>query len=254
MTSFEKLLDIVAELRQKCPWDREQTIESLRTMTIEETYELSEAILDKDMPNICKELGDVLLHVVFYALLAQEQSAFNIDDVIEALCNKLVYRHPHVFGDDTAANAGEVVQRWAQRKLTEKDGTRSVLAGVPKGLPALIKAYRIQDKVRAVGFDWEKREEVWDKVKEEIAEWEHELQHGADKGRAEDELGDILFAIVNAARLYDIDPETALEHTNKKFIQRFNFIEQQAQQQNRAIDSLSLDEMNLLWEKAKTRE
>jgi XTP/dITP diphosphohydrolase len=249
--SFNKLLDIMAELRQKCPWDSEQTMESLRSLTIEETYELSEAILNSDMPNICKELGDLLLHVVFYAQIGSEQGAFTINDVIEALCNKLIYRHPHVFGNAQADTAGEVVQRWAQIKLTEK-GNRTVLGGVPSALPAVIKAYRIQDKAAAVGFDWRQREDVWKKVKEEIAELEHELRaHNASKKNMEDEFGDVMFSLINAARLYGIDPETALERTNKKFISRFNYIEQQANVQKRPLTSLSLEEMEQLWQEAK---
>jgi XTP/dITP diphosphohydrolase len=253
-SSFNKLLDILLQLRQKCPWDKEQTMESLRTLTIEETYELSEAILKNDMPNICKELGDLLLHVVFYAQIGSEQGAFCIDDVIESLCAKLVHRHPHVFGNAAADTASEVVQRWEQIKLTEKNGSGSVLGGVPVGLPAVIKAYRIQDKVRAVGFDWQQREDVWAKVKEEIAELEQELRSdstAADQQR-EAEFGDVLFSLINAARLYGIDPETALERTNQKFIHRFNYIETQAKAQNRALSSLSLTEMENLWQQAKT--
>jgi XTP/dITP diphosphohydrolase len=257
MSSFDKLIDILVELRHKCPWDREQTMDTLRTLTIEETYELSEAILAADMPNIRKELGDLLLHIVFYAQIAREQGAFNINDVIESLCSKLIYRHPHVFGDAKAADAGEVVQRWEQIKLTEKNGNHTALGGVPAGLPAVIKAYRIQDKARAVGFDWERREDVWAKVKEEIAELEAELRAFADKSdseqaqKMEDELGDVMFSLINAARLYGIDPETALERTNKKFICRFNNIEQQAKAQGRNIKSLSLSEMEQLWQASK---
>jgi XTP/dITP diphosphohydrolase len=257
MTTFDRLVSILAELRQKCPWDRKQTMESLRTLTIEETYELSEAVLSNDMPNICKELGDLLLHIVFYANIAEESAAFNIDDVINGICDTLVYRHPLVCGDAVAADAGEVIHRWEQLKLTEKGGNRTVLAGVPKGLPALIKAYRIQDKVRAVGFDWQQREQVWDKVKEEIAELEHEMKTSSavpPDNNTEAEFGDVLFSLVNAARLYGIDPETALERTNKKFITRFNYVEQQAQQQGRSLAKLSQEEMEELWKEAKELE
>lgn len=250
MNSFDHLLDVLNELRQKCPWDKKQTMESLRTLTIEETYELSEAIMDKDMPNIRKELGDVLLHIVFYAKIADELQAFDIDDVINSLTEKLVYRHPHVFGEATAKDAGEVLKKWEELKLTEKGGNKTVLGGVPKSLPALVKAHRIQDKVRAVGFDWEQREQVWDKVQEEISELQHEIA-AMDAAQMEAEWGDVMFSLVNAARLYGIDPETALERTNKKFIKRFNYIEQQVRAQNRPINSLSPDELNQLWEEAK---
>ncbi|GHU96748.1 nucleoside triphosphate pyrophosphohydrolase [Bacteroidia bacterium] len=250
MNSFDHLLDVLNELRQKCPWDKKQTMESLRTLTIEETYELSEAIMDKDMPNIRKELGDVLLHIVFYAKIADELQAFDIDDVINSLTEKLVYRHPHVFGEATAKDAGEVLKKWEELKLTEKGGNKTVLGGVPKSLPALVKAHRIQDKVRAVGFDWEQREQVWDKVQEEISELQHEIA-AMDAAQMEAEWGDVMFSLVNAARLYGIDPETALERTNKKFIKRFNYIEQQVRAQNRSINSLSPDELNQLWEEAK---
>ncbi len=250
-TSFQRLLDIMDALREQCPWDREQTFDTLRPLTIEETYELSEAILQKDYNDICKELGDLLLHIVFYAKIGEEQQQFTIDNVIDKLCDKLIFRHPHVFSETAVKNAGEVVQNWEQLKLKEKDGNKTVLSGVPHGLPSLVKAYRIQDKARAVGFDWEEREQVWDKVAEEIGELKAELAHGTASGM-EDELGDVLFSIVNAARLYAINPDTALERTNRKFIERFNYLEQQTIKKGRSLKDMTLDEMNEIWEEAKT--
>ncbi|MDR1225667.1 MAG: nucleoside triphosphate pyrophosphohydrolase [Prevotellaceae bacterium] len=253
LQSFERLLTIMDELREKCPWDKEQTPESIRPLTIEETYELSDAILDKDLSGIRKELGDLLLHIVFYAKIAAEQKAFDMKGVIDGLCDKLVYRHPHVFGDAEAANAGEVIKSWEQLKLTEKDGNKTVLSGVPKTLPALIKAQRVQSKARAVGFDWEKREQVWDKVHEELAELQQEID-SMNKDNMEAEFGDLLFSIVNAARLYKIDPETALERTNKKFISRFGYLEQKTIKQGRPLTEMTLAEMNGIWEEAKAAE
>ncbi len=249
-TSFNKLLEVMDELREKCPWDREQTIDTLRPLTIEETYELSDAILQHDYNNICKELGDILLHIVFYAKIGEEQQQFTMDDVIDKLCDKLIYRHPHVFSETQVKNSGEVIQNWEQLKIKEKDGNKTVLSGVPSSLPALIKAYRVQDKARAVGFDWEQREQVWDKVQEELEELKVELAH-ADARKAEQELGDFLFSIVNAARLYDINPETALERTNLKFIKRFGYLEQQTIRKGRSLKDMTLDEMNEIWEEAK---
>lgn len=246
LKAFERLLDIMDELREKCPWDRKQTMESLRPNTIEEVYELSDAIMADDLHNVAKELGDVLLHVVFYSKIGDEKGSFDIADVCNLLCDKLVYRHPHVFGDTAVKNVEEVLKNWEQLKQTEKDGNKTVLSGVPASLPSLIKAYRMQDKARAVGFDWEKREEVWAKVKEEIAEFE--------ENPSEEELGDIIFSLVNAARLYDLNPDTALEKTNGKFRRRFGYVEEKAKEQGRNIRELTLEEMDALWNEAKTTE
>ena len=246
LKAFERLLDIMDELREKCPWDRKQTMESLRPNTIEEVYELSDAIMADDLHNVAKELGDVLLHVVFYSKIGDEKGSFDIADVCNLLCDKLVYRHPHVFGDTAVKNVEEVLKNWEQLKQTEKDGNKTVLSGVPASLPSLIKAYRMQDKARAVGFDWEKREEVWAKVKEEIAEFE--------ENPSEDELGDIIFSLVNAARLYDLNPDTALEKTNGKFRRRFGYVEEKAKEQGRNIKELTLEEMDALWNEAKSHE
>ena len=256
--AFARLLDIMDLLREKCPWDHKQTFGSLRPQTIEETYELCDAILNGDMKNISKELGDVLLHIVFYAKLGKEAEAFDITDVINHLCEKLIYRHPHVFGDAVAASAGEVVKNWEQLKRTEKDGNRTVLAGVPVTLPPLIKAYRMQDKARAVGFDWEKKEDVWGKVAEELGEFNAELSRmdpsdSASKDAAESELGDLLFSIVNAARLYDLNPDTALERTCTKFRNRFTYVEEAGKSAGRDLREMTLAEMDALWEEAKTK-
>jgi XTP/dITP diphosphohydrolase len=253
LQSFERLLSIMGRLRRECPWDRKQTIDSIRPMTIEETYELSEAVLNGDMPNIRKELGDILLHIVFYAQIASETGDFTIKDVIDGLCEKLVYRHPHVFGEATAETAGQVVERWEQLKLKEKDGNKTVLSGVPLSLPALLKAQRIQEKARAVGFDWEQREQVWDKVQEELSELRSEIEK-QDAKKMEEEFGDLMFAMVNAARLYGVNPETAIDLTNKKFIRRFGYVEQQTIKQGRQLTQVSLDEMNALWDEAKAQE
>ena len=253
LQAFERLLDIMDDLREKCPWDRKQTLESLRPNTIEETYELADAILDHDMHNIAKELGDLLLHVVFYAKIASETGDFDIADVCNMLCDKLVYRHPHVYGDVKAETAGQVVQNWEQLKRKEKDGNKTVLSGVPNSLPSLIKAYRMQDKARAVGFDWEKKEDVWDKVAEELAELRVELD-GGSKERQEAELGDFIFSVVNAARLYHLNPDTALEHTNSKFKRRFTYVELRARESGRDLNDMSLAEMDALWEEAKAKE
>ena len=250
MEAFGRFLDILDELRVKCPWDKKQTNESLRPNTIEETYELCEALMRDDVKDICKELGDVLLHVAFYAKIADEKGQFDMKDVCDRLSEKLIYRHPHVFGDAVAETAGQVVENWEQLKMKEKGGNKMVLSGVPKSLPTLIKAYRIQDKARAVGFDWEEREQVWDKVKEEISEFEAALDH-LDKAEAEAEFGDVLFSLVNAARLYHINPDNALEHTNQKFIRRFNYLEEHTIKQGRNLKEMSLEEMDKLWEEAK---
>ena len=247
---FSELLKIMDELREKCPWDKSQTFESMRPLTIEETYELSDSILENDFNSTRKELGDVLLHIVFYSKMAEEQSQFNISDVIENLCKKLIRRHPHIYGNVKVSNANEVVENWEQIKMTEKDGNKTVLSGVPKSLPALIKANRIQEKVRAVGFDWEKRSQVWDKVQEELNEFKQEVEH-MDRENMEKEFGDFLFSVVNAARLYGIEPETALEKTNRKFIKRFNYLESKTIKQGYNLTDMSLDEMNVIWEEAK---
>ena len=253
LKSFDQLLEILNELRQKCPWDRKQTFDSLRTLTIEEVYELSDAILERDWDKIKKELGDLLLHVVFYAKMADEQEKFDINDVIKALNEKLIYRHPHVFGEQQVNGEEEVLENWEKLKIKEKGGNKGVLDGVPQSLPALIKAYRIQEKVSHVGFDWEKAEDVWDKVHEELAELEHEIKAG-DKQKAEQELGDYIFVLINAARLYGLNPEDALEKTNKKFINRFKYIEEKARQMGKQVDELTIREMDSLWEEAKKLE
>jgi len=250
LSAFGRLLDIMDALREQCPWDREQTLESLRPLTIEETYELSEAILERDPAGIAKELGDILLHIVFYAKIGAEQGAFSLEEVIEKLSEKLTYRHPHVFGTRAVKDSGEVVENWEALKMTEKDGNKSVLSGVPSGLPALIKAYRMQDKVRAVGFDWEEKEQVWDKVAEEWSEFKA-AQINGDTAGMEEEFGDLLFSLVNAARLYGINPETALELTNRKFIKRFNYLERKTIKKGRSLKEMSLAEMDLIWEEAK---
>lgn len=250
LAAFDRLLTVMDELREKCPWDRKQTFESLRQNTIEETYELATAIMRHDMNEISKELGDVLLHVIFYAKIGSETGDFDIADVCNRLCDKLIFRHPHVYGDEAARNAEEVSHLWEQVKLREKGGNKTVLSGIPDSLPALVKAYRIQDKVANVGFDWERREDVWAKVKEEIAEFEAEVAN-MDTEKATEEFGDVLFALVNAARLYKIRPDNALEKTNLKFMHRFNYIEQQAKAQNRRTEDMTLDEMETLWQEAK---
>ena len=251
---FGELLDIMDELRVKCPWDREQTFESLRRLTIEETYELGDAILQNDFSEIKKELGDLLLHIVFYAKIGEEKGAFDMADVIKGLNEKLVYRHPHIFGDVEVENAREVEQNWEALKLKEKDRKKKqVLEGVPQSLPALVKANRIQEKASGVGFDWEKREQVWDKVKEEIAELQHEIDK-VDADKIEAEFGDLFFAMVNAARLYNIDPEAALERTNLKFIKRFNYLESQTLKKGIDLKQMSLAEMDVIWEEAKRLE
>jgi MazG family protein len=253
LKAFEKLLDIMEELRAKCPWDKEQTNDSLRTLTIEETYELADAIIKNDDNLIKKELGDILLHIVFYARIGEEKSAFDIGSVIEALNEKLIYRHPHIFGDVQVGNAREVEQNWEQLKLKEKDGNKSVLSGVPMSLPALVKANRIQDKARGVGFDWEEKEQVWDKVQEELSELNTELQSG-DKDKMEDEFGDLLFSLINAGRLYGINPENALERTNRKFMRRFNYLEEKTIKQGRQLKEMTLAEMDVIWDEAKKLE
>lgn len=252
MEAFGRLLDILDELRVKCPWDRKQTNESLRTNTIEETYELSDALMHEDNNEIKKELGDLLLHVVFYAKIGDEKQAFDIKDVCDSLCEKLIYRHPHVFGDTEANTSQKVEQNWEQLKLKEKGGNKTVLAGVPNALPALIKAHRIQDKARNVGFDWEKREQVWDKVQEEFNELKQEIDN-MDPDKMEAEFGDLFFSLINAARLYKINPDNALERTNQKFIRRFNYLEAHTISQGRSLKEMTLEEMDQLWEEAKRK-
>lgn len=250
LASFKQLLDIMEELRAKCPWDKKQTIESLRYLTIEETYELADAIIDNDMDEIKGELGDLLLHIVFYAKIASERESFDIKDVLDTINAKLIRRHPHIFGDKEAKTADDVAKRWEEIKQTEGEGIRSVLAGVPKTLPSMVKATRIQEKVRGVGFDWEKKEDVFDKVIEELNELKDEIDLN-DQDKIEAEFGDFLFSIINYARFLNVDPEMALERTNKKFIKRFTYIEQSAQNVGKVLKEMSLDEMNMLWEEAK---
>ena len=252
LEAFGRLLDVLDELRVKCPWDRKQTNESMRPNTIEEVYELSDALMKDDKKNICKELGDVLLHVVFYAKIGSETGDFDIKDVCDKLCDKLIFRHPHVFGEVKADTAEQVSENWEQIKLKEKDGNKSVLSGVPEALPSLIKAYRIQDKARNVGFDWEEREQVWNKVKEEIGEFEAEVGQ-MDKDKAEAEFGDVMFSLINAARLYKINPDNALERTNQKFIRRFNYLEAHTIKEGKNLNDMSLEEMDAIWNEAKAK-
>ena len=253
LAAFDRLLTVMDELREKCPWDRKQTFESLRQNTIEETYELATALIQNDMNEISKELGDVLLHVVFYAKIGSELGAFDMADVCNKICDKLIFRHPHVYGEQAAKNAEEVCKLWEQVKLKEKDGNKTVLGGLPDSLPALVKAYRMQDKVANVGFDWEKREDVWAKVKEEIAEFEAEVAE-MDEKEATEEFGDLLFAMVNAARLYKIRPDNALEMTNLKFRRRFDYIEKKAKEKGLSLKDMTLNEMEALWQEAKSME
>lgn len=251
--AFERLLEIMDELRAKCPWDKKQTLESLRYLTIEETYELSDAIIEKDMDGIKKELGDLMLHLVFYAKIGSETGSFDIKDVIDSINEKLVYRHPHIFGDVVVNSAKEVKDNWEKIKLKEK-GNRSVLSGVPGSLPAMVKAYRIQEKASGVGFDWDNAEQVWDKVMEELKELKEAVKAGTRREERENELGDLLFAIVNYARFIDVNPEDALEHTNRKFIKRFQFIEEKAKEGHKPLQEMSLAEMDVFWKEAKKLE
>ena len=247
---MSRLLDVMERLRKDCPWDREQTTESLRTNTLEEVYELSDAILSGRPEEIKKELGDVLLHIVFYSTIGEEEGTFDLCDVANALCDKLIYRHPHVYGEAVAASAGAVVERWEELKQQEKGGNKTVLSGVPASLPTLIKAYRIQDKARGVGFDWEQPEDVWTKVDEEL----RELREAITSGSAEDseaELGDFLFSVINAARLYGINPDNALERTNAKFRRRFDYLEAQTIRRGRSLKDMTLAEMDAIWDEAK---
>lgn len=275
MAAFGRMLDVLDALREKCPWDKKQTNESLRPNTIEETYELCDALMKNDVADICKELGDVLLHIAFYARIGEENSQFDIADVCNKLVDKLIFRHPHVYhpsqigapnprplpyGEEEEGrefskvnNVEQVLDNWEQIKQKEKDGNKTVLAGVPASLPSVIKAYRIQDKARHVGFDWKDREDVWAKVREELSELEAELQR-EDKQHSEEELGDFLFSVINAARLYKLNPDNALEHTNQKFIRRFNYIEQHSIKAGRPLTEMSLEEMDALWNEAKSLE
>ncbi len=248
LEAFERLLDIMDDLREKCPWDKKQTIQTLRHLTIEETYELADAIIENDLAEVKKELGDMLLHIVFYAKIASETETFDIADVLNGICEKLIFRHPHIYGDAVAETEEEVKANWEKLKI--KEGSVSVLQGVPKSLPSLVKAFRIQDKVKAVGFDWENASQVWDKVEEEITEFKHEIKEGNTE-KATEEFGDVLFSLINYARFVNINPEEALEKTNKKFISRFQFIEKKAIALNKNIHELSLEEMNVFWEEAK---
>lgn len=248
LQAFNRLLDIMDDLREKCPWDKKQTLESLRHLTIEETYELGDAILDNDLQEIKKELGDVLLHIVFYAKIGSETNAFDIGDVANSICDKLIDRHPHIYGDVVVADEEEVKQNWEKLKL--KEGKKSVLEGVPKSLPALVKASRIQDKVKGVGFDWEEPNQVWDKVQEELNELQVEVQAG-NQDKIEAELGDVLFSMINYARFLKVNPEDALERTNKKFIKRFQYLESKATELGKPLMDMTLAEMDVFWEEAK---
>lgn len=253
LEEFNRLLDIIDELRVKCPWDMKQTNESLRKLTIEETYELADSIFSGNNEGIKNELGDLMLHIVFYARIGSENGFFDIGDVLEAINKKLIYRHPHVFSDVKVKNASEVEENWEQLKIKETNGYKPVLSGVPSSLPAIVKANRIQEKVRGVGFDWEKAEQIWDKVMEEITELKEEVE-GMNTEAIESELGDVLFSIINAARLYEIDPEAALEKTNRKFIKRFNYLEKETIKKGISLHNMSLDGMNVIWEQAKKED
>lgn len=248
--AFRKLLEIMNELRAKCPWDQKQTLESLRYLTIEETYELSDSILEKDMESIKKELGDLMLHLVFYSQIASETGAFHIGDVLKNINSKLIHRHPHIFGVVKVTDAKNVRDNWEKIKLQEK-GNQSVLSGVPKSLPAIVKAYRIQEKASGVGFDWDNSEQVWEKVLEEMNELREVVEEVGSPVRKEDELGDLLFAIVNYARFIEVNPEDALERTNRKFIQRFQYLEEKAKKFEKPLDEMTLDEMDVFWNEAK---
>ena len=253
MEAFGRLLDVLDRLRKECPWDRKQTNESLRPNTIEEVYELCDALMKNDRRDICKELGDVIMHVMFYAKIGEETGDFDIADVCNKEADKLIFRHPHVYGEATANTAQEVLESWEQIKLKEKDGNKSVLSGVPQALPSVIKAYRIQEKARNVGFDWEDKEDVWDKVQEELDELKAELMRG-DKEKSTHELGDFLFSVINAARLYKLNPDTALEHTNQKFTRRFNYLEEHSIKAGKPLTEMTLAEMDELWNEAKKEE
>ena len=248
LKAFDRLLTIMDELREQCPWDKKQTMETLRHLTIEETYELGDAILDNDLQEVKKELGDVLLHIIFYSKIGSETNDFDIADVCNSICEKLINRHPHIYGDVKVENEADVKRNWENLKL--KEGKSSVLEGVPKSLPALVKANRIQDKVAGVGFDWDKPEQVWEKVEEELTEFKTEVALN-DKNAMENEFGDVLFSLVNYARFLDINPENALERTNKKFTKRFQYLESKAKSQNKSLKDMTLSEMDIFWEEAK---
>lgn len=250
LKAFERLLNIMDELREKCPWDKKQTIDSLRYLTIEETYELTDAILEKDMDKIKKELGDIMLHIVFYARIASETNKFNITDVMNSLCEKLIHRHPHIYGDVKVDNEEQVKENWEKLKMKE-GGAKSVLGGVPGSLPAIVKASRIQEKARAVGFDWDNATQVWDKVNEELREFKTEVDNKSSKERIEDELGDVFFSLINYARFIDVNPEDALEKTNKKFIKRFQYLESETAKAGKKLEDMTLEEMDEYWNKAK---
>ncbi len=252
LKAFKRLLEIMDELRVGCPWDRKQTLDSLRHLTIEEVYELSDAILERNMGDIAGELGDLMLHIVFYSKIGSETNDFDIKDVLDKISEKLIYRHPHIFGDDEVKDSEEVLQNWEKLKL--KEGRKSVLEGVPKSLPPLVKAYRIQEKAKGVGFEWEKKEDVWDKVKEELEELKQEVDNNSEKEKMEDELGDLLFAITNYARYIGVNPEDALERTNKKFIRRFQFMEKHTEDEGKKLADMSLMEMEEYWIRAKQSE
>ncbi|MDR1006181.1 MAG: nucleoside triphosphate pyrophosphohydrolase [Bacteroidales bacterium] len=251
LLAFEKLLNIMEELREKCPWDKKQTIESLKTNTIEEVYELATAIDENDMSEIKKELGDILLHIVFYSQIASETDTFSIKDVIQTLCDKLIRRHPHIYGQVKVQSDKDVKDNWERIKMTE--GRKSALSGVPAALPALIKAYRVQEKASGVGFDWDNPQQVWDKVEEEIGEMKYEIEQG-NKEKTFTEFGDVFFALINYARLINVNPENALEHTNRKFIRRFQYLEQQVAERGKDLSQMTLAEMDLIWEEAKRGE
>ena len=248
MKAFERLLNIMDELREKCPWDQKQTIQSLRYLTIEELYELSDAIIDNDMQEVKKELGDILLHIVFYSRIASEKNYFDIEDVINSICEKLIHRHPHIYGDTKVSNEYDVKKNWEKLKL--KEGKKSVLEGVPKSLPALVKAYRIQEKVRGVGFDWDNKKQVWDKVLEEIEELKIEVLNG-DQKKIESEFGDVIFALTNYSRFINVNPEDAIEKANKKFMKRFKVMEKLLNDEGLNFDQMNLEEMDVYWNKAK---
>ncbi len=251
--AFGRLVDVLDRLRAECPWDKKQTNESLRPNTIEETFELADALLKNDKENICEELGDVLMHMIFYSKIGEEKGDFDIADVCNREADKLIFRHPHIYGDSTAETSDDVLKNWEQIKLKENGGKKRVLSGVPDSLPSLIKAYRVQDKARNVGFDWADRKDVWKKVHEELNELEAELER-EDKDRSTRELGDFLFSVINAARLYKLNPDNALEYTNQKFIRRFNYIEEHSIRAGKPLTEMSLEEMDKLWEEAKSKE
>ena len=252
LQAFQHLLEIMDDLRAKCPWDKKQTLESLRHLTIEETYELADAILENDLDEVKGELGDLMLHIVFYAKIGSEQGAFDIADVLEGINNKLIKRHPHIYGDVKAETAEEVKDNWEKIKL--RGGKKRVLSGVPKSLPAMIKAYRIQDKVKGVGFDWEEPHQVWDKVQEEMEELKSEVNNGGSLKKTEEEFGDLLFALINYARFIGVNPENALERTNKKFVRRFEHLEAQAKKAGKDMKRMNLAEMDVFWNEAKEME